>query len=124
MNKIILIGNSSKDVELETKGETKFAKINLAVSRKFDRDITDWFNCTCFGALAEKVASVYIKKGTKVCITGRLEFNETEKDGVKTKHHSVIVEDLELVSSKNKTETEPVERPELKPLDSSEDLPF
>ena len=122
MNKIILIGNSSKDVELETKGETKFARINLAVSRKFDRDITDWFNCTCFGALAEKVASVYIKKGTKVCITGRLEFNEIEKDSVKTKHHSVIVEDLELVGGKNNAEENKTET-ELTPVDD-ESLPF
>lgn len=121
MNKIILIGNSSKDVELETKGETKFARINLAVSRKFDRDTTDWFNCTCFGALAEKVASVYVKKGTKVCITGRLEFNETEKDGVKTKHHSVIVEDLELVGGKNNSEEN---KTELTPIEDDGSLPF
>lgn len=117
MNKIILIGNSSKDVELETKGEIKFARINLAVSRKFDRDTTDWFNCTCFGALAEKVASVYVKKGTKVCITGRLEFNEIEK----TKHHSVIVEDLELVGGKNNSEEN---KTELTPIEDDGSLPF
>lgn len=119
MNKIILIGNSSKDVELETNGEKKFARINLAVKRKFGKDVTDWFNCVCFGNLAEKVASVYIKKGTKVCIIGRIEFEETEKNGTKTKHHSVIVEDLELLSNKNAEDN----KAELK-LVEDDDLPF
>lgn len=123
MNKIILIGNSSKDVELETKGDTKFARINLAVARKYDREKTDWFNCTVFGALAEKVASVYVKKGTRVAITGRLEFSEQEKeDGTKIKHHSVIVEDIELLSPKSTEE----QKQELTPVDDeiSDNLPF
>lgn len=123
MNKIILTGNSSKDVELETKGETKFARINLAVRRKFDNEITDWFNCTCFGALAEKVASVYVKKGTKVGIVGRLEFSETEKDGNKIKHHSVIVEELELLGSKNNDNNEEKTN-SLAPVVDDDSIPF
>lgn len=118
MNKIFLIGNSAKDVELETKGDTKFAHINLAVNRKYDKDITDWFNCVCFGALAEKVASVYIKKGTKVAIIGRVEFSEQEKDGAKIKYHSVVVEDIELLG-KNEVKQET----ELTPVDD-DNLPF
>ena len=60
MNKIYLIGRSARDVELESKGEVKFAKINLAVTRRFDKEKTDWFNCTAFGVFAEKVVIVYI----------------------------------------------------------------
>lgn len=42
MNKIILTGYSSKDVELETSNNgTQFARINLAVARRFDKDKTD-----------------------------------------------------------------------------------
>lgn len=120
MNKIYLIGNSARDVELETKGETKFAKISLAVTRKFDKEQTDWFNCTVFGALAEKVASVYVKKGTKVAITGRIEFSDYEKeDGTKTKTHTVIVEDLELLGGKSETEN----KEELTPI-KDDNLPF
>lgn len=127
MNKIILTGHSSRDVELETSASGKtFARINLAVARKYDKDTTDWFNCVVFGALAEKVASVYVKKGSKVAITGRLEFNEQEKDnGEKVKHHSVVVEDIELLGSKNNNETttNTTNQAELKPIDA-DDLPF
>ncbi len=125
MNKIIISGNSARDVELETsENGTKFARINLAVSRKFDKDTTDWFNCVVFGALAEKVASVYVKKGSKVLITGRLEFSEQEKDGVKVRYPSVIVEDLELLGGKNNNEnTNNNANPELKPIDD-DSLPF
>ena len=122
MNKIFLIGNSVKDVELETKGDTKFARINLAVNRKYDKDITDWFNCVCFSNLAEKVASVYIKKGTKVAIVGRVEFSEQHKDdGTKVKYHSVVVEDIELLGGKNDNNTQ-----ELTPVDdeTADNLPF
>lgn len=124
MNKIYLIGNSARDVELETTAnESKvFARISLAVTRRFDKEKTDWFNCTVFGALAEKVASVYVKKGTKVAITGRIEFNDYEKeDGTKVKNHTVIVEELELLGGKSESE-----EPELTPVkdDKSDNLPF
>ena len=122
MNKIYLIGRSARDVELESKGEVKFAKINLAVNRKFDKEKTDWFNCTAFGGLAEKVASVYIKKGTKVAITGRIEFSEVEKDDLIIRHHSVIVEDIELLDSK--TNNEEIVENKLQPIDADDDLPF
>lgn len=129
MNKIIISGNSARDVELETSKDGKqFARISLAVSRKFDKDKTDWFNCVVFGALAEKVASVYIKKGTKVLITGRLEFNEQDKDGEKVKHHSVVVEDIELLGGKSENNgngngISKDNSAELKPVDI-DDLPF
>lgn len=79
-----------------------------------------------FGALAEKVASVYVKKGTKVTVVGRIEFNEQEKDGVKLKHHSVIVEELELHNSKsdsNNNGNNATPKAELTPIDD-DSLPF
>lgn len=119
MNKIILTGISARDVSLETsKSGMKFARINLAVNR-IKGEETDWFNCVCFGVLAEKVASVYVKKGTKIMVFGRMEFNETTKNGVKEKHHSVMVEELELLSEIKKKEEN-----NLIPLDDDSDLPF
>lgn len=120
MNKIYIIGNSARDVELEVKDDKVFSRISLAVSRRFDKEKTDWFNCTVFGALAEKVASVYVKKGTKVAITGRIEFNDYEKeDGTKVKTHTVIVEELELLGGKSESE-----EPELKEVKPDDALPF
>lgn len=108
MNKIYLIGNSCRDCELANAGDKQYSRINLAVSRKFDRDKTDFFNCTAFSKTAEIVAK-YVKKGTKVAVTGRIEFNEGT-DG--KQYHSVIVDELELLS-----------RAEAK-AEADEDLPF
>lgn len=116
MNKIILIGNSCRDCELTNAGDKQYARINLAVGRKFDRDKTDFFNCTAFGKLAEIVAR-YVKKGTKIAVSGRIEFNEGA-DG--KRHHSVIVDDLELLSKAEQAEHTKLEEVQT----SDENLPF
>ena len=121
MNKIMIIGNSARDAELEMKGDKAFARISLAVTRKYDREATDWFNCVAFGGLAENVIAKYVKKGTKVAIVGRLEFSEYEKDGIKQKHHSVIVEDVELLGGKSDNEITGQEK--IVPVDD-DSLPF
>ena len=36
MNKVILIGNLTKDIELKTSGETNYCRFSLAVKRKKD----------------------------------------------------------------------------------------
>lgn len=112
MNKITLIGNSCRDCELTNSGDKQYSRINLAVGRKFDRDKTDFFNCTAFGKLAEIVAK-YVKKGTKIAVTGRIEFNEGTDGKL---YHSVIVDELELLSRAS-TETEAA-------TEADEDLPF
>ena len=112
MNKIYLIGNSCRDCELTNAGDKQYSRINIAVGRKFDRDKTDFFNCTAFGKLAEIVAK-YVKKGTKIAVTGRIEFNE-DKDG--KLYHSVIVDELELLS-RAEAATEAA-------TEADEDLPF
>lgn len=116
MNKIYLIGNSCRDCELANAGDKQYARINLAVGRKFDRDKTDFFNCTAFGKLAEIVAR-YVKKGTKIAVSGRIEFSE-DKDG--KRHHSVIVDDLELLSKAEQAEHTKLEEVQT----SDENLPF
>lgn len=114
MNKIHLIGNSCKDCELTTTGNTQYSRISLAVGRSYNRDKTDFFNCTAFGKLAEIVAQ-YVKKGTKIAVIGRLEFNEGT-DG--KRHHSVIVEEMELLGGGNKKDDD------FQPGTVEGDLPF
>ena len=116
MQKLILIGNSCRDCELANAGDKQYSRINLAVGRKFDKEKTDFFNCTAFGKLAEVVAK-YVKKGTKIAVTGRIEFNE-DKDG--KRHHSVIVDDLELLSKAEQAEHTKLEEVQT----SDENLPF
>lgn len=116
MNKIYLIGNSCRDCELITAGDKQYTRINLAVSRSYSKEKADFFDCTAFGKLAEVVAK-YVKKGTKIAVTGRIEFNE-DKDG--KRHHSVIVDDLELLSKAEQADHTKLEEVQT----SDENLPF
>lgn len=113
MNKIILIGNLTRDPELtETAQGKKLCRFTIAVGRTFDKEKTDFFSCSAWEQKAEVIAK-YVRKGNKLCVIGRLEINETEKDGVKTRHHNIIVEEIEFLTPKSEpsesfqTRTEP-----------------
>ena len=86
MNKIILMGRLTKDPEIKySQGEKPVAigRFSVAVNKKYKREggpTADFFNCTAFGRQAEFIEK-YLKKGSKVLITARLENNNYEKDG-------------------------------------------
>ena len=101
MNKIILIGNVVRDPELNvTQNGKKLCRFTIAVGRIFDKEKTDFFRCTAWEQKAELIGK-YVHKGNKLGIIGRLEINETEKDGVKTRHHNIIVEEIEFLTPKS-----------------------
>lgn len=122
MNKIILIGNLTRDPELtETAQGKKLCRFTIAVGRTFDKEKTDFFSCTAWEQKAEVIAK-YVSKGNKLCVIGRLEINETEKDGVKTRHHNIIVDEIEFLTPKSETDRTRTE-PNLTPADDN-NLPF
>ena len=107
MNKVILMGNLTRDPEVRySQGESSMAvaKFSIAVNRRFSRqgDVdTDFFNCTAFGKQAEFVEK-YLRQGTKVVITGRVQNdNYTNKEGQKVYSVQIIVEEIEFAESKN-----------------------
>lgn len=128
MNKVIVMGRATKDPDItsSTSGST-FARMSIAVDRRFKRDgepEADFFNCTAFSKTAEFIEK-YIKKGTKVVISGRLENNDyTNKDGVKVKDIRIIIEEIEFAESKKETNnTDSRDVTELNHIDPM-DLPF
>lgn len=65
-----------------------------------DEVTADFFNCTAFGKQAEFVEK-YLKKGTKVVVTGRIQNdNYTNKDGQKVYSVQIMVEEMEFAESK------------------------
>jgi single-strand DNA-binding protein len=125
MNKITLIGNLTRDPELtETAQGKKLCRFTIAVGRTFDKEKTDFFSCTAWEQKAEVIAK-YVRKGNKLCVVGRLEINETEKDGVKTRHHNIIVDEIEFLTPKSETDRTSPE-PSIADLTPADDnnLPF
>lgn len=114
MNKVIFLSRLSQDVEARTsQSGTTIATFNIAVNRKFKRDgdpDADFFRCTCFGKQAE-FAEKYLKKGTKVLISGSVQNdNYTDKNGNKVYGTKIMVEEIEFAESKN-AESKPADKP-------------
>lgn len=108
MNKVILMGRLTRDPEVRySQGDSQLAigKFSIAVDRRFkkqgDTVTADFFNCTAFGKQAEFVEK-YLKQGTKVVVTGRIQNdNYTNKEGQKVYSVQIIVEEMEFAESKN-----------------------
>ena len=90
MNKVILMGRLTRDPEVRySQGEsaTAIARYTLAVDRRFNRNndenSADFIGCVAFGRSAE-FAEKYLRKGTKVVVTGRIQTGSyTNRDCVK-----------------------------------------
>ena len=78
MNKVILMGRLTRDPDVRYgTGErsTTIARYTLAVDRRFKRDneqTADFISCVAFDRNAE-FAEKYLKQGTKIAITGRIQ---------------------------------------------------
>ena len=110
MNQIILMGRLTRDPEIrysQGANPTAIARFSLAADRRYKREngpTADFFNCTAFGKQAEFVER-YLKQGTKILLTGRMENNDyTNRDGVKVHSYQVTVESMEFAESKRATE--------------------
>ena len=100
MNKVILVGRPTKDIEtreIKSKGKdaTVVANFTLAV---YDRksDETSFINCVAWGKLAETLEQ-YIKKRMPVQLWGKLRTRDYEdKDGNRRFVTEVLVEGFEF----------------------------
>ena len=77
MNKVFMIGNLSKDVDLRTTQSGKaVASFTIAVNRRFKgqdgEKQTDFFSIVAWGQLGE-MCGRYLAKGRKVAVVGELQ---------------------------------------------------
>ena len=108
MNKAILTGRLTADPTVNINGENKIARYTLAVDRKVKRDpnnpnqqTADFITCVAFGRSADFVDK-YLRKGTKIAITGRIQTGRyTNKDGQTVYTTDVVVEEHEFCESKS-----------------------
>lgn len=107
MNKAILMGRLTRDPEVrysQSDSSMAIARFSLAVDRRYkkqgDETTADFFNCTAFGKQGEFVEK-YLKKGTKIVVTGRIQNdNYTNKEGQKVYSVQIMVEEIEFAESK------------------------
>lgn len=126
MNKVILIGNTTKDLELTTMPSgTSMTRISLAVKRPFGDDETDFFDITVWGNSAENSVK-YLHKGDKVAVIGRIQNRSYEDNkGNRKKITEIVAENVEFLNSK-KDNFEQIKLKDMTELDDedADGLPF
>lgn len=110
MNKFIILGRLSTDIESRTTAEGKMvSRFNFAVNRRFKREgepDADFFTCVAFGKIAETFQKCDVGKGTKLLLEAEVRNNNYEKDGVKHYGTQVIVNSFEFCESKSSGDSE------------------
>lgn len=107
MNKIILIGRTTKGIELKnTTTNVSVANFSLAVPRTYKNASgeyeSDFINCIAFGKLAETIKN-YVNKGDRLGVEGRLQTRSYQNSEGKNVYVSeVIVENIEFLQAKKK----------------------
>ena len=105
MNKTLLIGRITKDVELrQSKGGVSSVIFSIAVDRDYKDEngekVTDFINCIAFRNNADFMDK-YVKKGNLLGITGSLQTYDYEG----TTRYQVVVDSVQNLSPKEKEET-------------------
>ena len=105
MNKVSIIGNVTKDLDLKTSGDgsTSYVQFTVAIN-EYIKDSKEtraiFIEVVAFGRKAE-VLAIHLSKGNKIAIDGKLNTSSyINKTGTKNYRTNVIVEEFTFVDSK------------------------
>lgn len=100
LNQTNLQGRITKDPELkQTKTGKKVCSFTVAVDKRGKDAGTNFIDCVAWEGRGETI-SKYFKKGSPILVTGRLDQQTWEKDGMKRSKLMVIVDDFNFIGSK------------------------
>ncbi len=108
MNKVILIGNLTKDPELATTNSgISYCRFTLAVPKRFsssgERE-AEFINIVVWRGQAEN-CNKYLKKGSKAAIVGNIQTRSYDaQDGSKRYVTEVVAEEVEFLGSRNSSD--------------------
>jgi single-strand DNA-binding protein len=111
LNKVMLIGNLGKDPETKfTEKGSSYCRFSLATNESYKNDKgekverTEWHDIVAWKKLGE-LCQTYLKKGSKIYAEGKLQSYSYEKEGVKKKSWSVVLNDFAMLDSKPKDQS-------------------
>ena len=103
MNKAILIGRTTKEIDLRrTTNGNAVVSFTLAVDNPFQKNeegknTVDFINCVAWNKTAE-IMDRYVSKGQKIAVEGRIQTrNYEDKDGKRVYVTEVLVSNLEML---------------------------
>ena len=126
MNKVILIGNLTRDPEKKsTPNGVSTTSFSVAVQRNYKNAAggydADFINCVAWRSTADFITQ-YFSKGQKICLEGSIQTRSyDDKNGAKRNVTEVNVDKAEFVGGKAEPKPETKE-PEQTALDGFEDF--
>src|SRR5574344_1393760 len=105
MNKVIEIGNLTKDVELlKTNSGVSVAQFTIAVKRNYKNESgeydSDFLNCVAWRTQADNLHK-YCHKGDKIAIVGAVQTRSYDaQDGTKRYVTEIVADEIEFVNTK------------------------
>ena len=99
MNKVFLVGRLGDAPQTrQTPNGVTVTTFRLGITRRFNRDQTDWIPVVTWRGLAENCAR-YLVKGQQVAVVGELQSrNYEDKDGNKRTAYEVSADDVEFLA--------------------------
>ena len=128
INKFIGIGNLGRDPEFKvTPNDVQICTFSVGIGTKRGQsEHTYWANCKAFNRLAE-ICNQYLKKGSKIYIEGRLDFQQWEHEGKKYSKTEVLIDQMQMLGGKEVTQSQGNSSERGKPAQQEEfedDIPF
>jgi len=112
LNRVILLGNLARDIELTYISDKALSKTSIAVNKKYKNkqgeivEDTMFIDLVFWGRIAE-VANQYLKKGSKILVEGSLGLDRwTTADGTRRSKHVINVEKMEMLGCRGQGSTQ------------------
>ena len=110
MNAVVLVGRTTKDIELRRTGSgTAVASFTLAVNRDFrtqDGQEADFIQCVAWKKTAELLEQ-YVHKGDRIAVSGSIRTrNYTGNDGRKVYITEVLANSIEFIETKREMQSD------------------
>jgi single-strand DNA-binding protein len=106
VNLAIILGNVGNDPEMrDTQSGDKVASFSVATSEQWKdkngqkQEKTEWHKVTAFGHLAGIIGQ-YVRKGSKVYISGKIVTQKWDKNGVTQYSTGIIANEMQMLDGK------------------------
>lgn len=129
-NKVILIGNLTRDPELRyTPQGTSVCNFGIAINRKYKqaeetKEEVTFINIVVFGKQADNCGQ-YLNKGNSVLVEGRLQERRWEtEEGQKRSKYEVVAQTVRFLSKKTDVSGAPKDSDTIPPEETTDLEPF
>tara|TARA_R110000823_G_C15558163_1_gene460159 strand:+ start:20 stop:427 length:408 start_codon:yes stop_codon:yes gene_type:complete len=132
LNEVKLIGNLGRDPETKTFDDgNSTTTFSVATSESWKdkatgekKEKTEWHRCVCWRQIAT-IASTYLKKGSKVYVSGSLQTRQyTDKGGVEKYSTEIVVRDMIMLDGRSDGQASQPTEATSGVRDEGDDLPF